>query len=59
MLPDELKSLRLRIRFRGQTVELDISHARVRVQALSPERDTVSLRIDSRLVSLAAGETWR
>jgi alpha,alpha-trehalase len=57
MLPDELKSLRLRIRFRGQTVELDISHARVRVQALSPERDTLSLRIDSRLVSLAAGET--
>jgi alpha,alpha-trehalase len=57
VLPEELNSLRIRVRFRGQTIELDISQDLVRVRAISPETEAIRLRVDSDLVSLDTGET--
>jgi len=56
-LPEELKGLRTRLRFRGQTIELDISHELVRVRAVSPETETIRLHVGGDLVSLETGET--
>ncbi len=56
-LPDELKRLRIRLRFRGQTLELDVSDDRVRLRAISPETEVIRLSVDSELISLSAGET--
>ncbi|MFZ0788555.1 MAG: glycosyl hydrolase family 65 protein [Chromatiaceae bacterium] len=56
-LPEGLKGLRIRVRFRGQTVELDISHELVRVRAVSPVTKTIRIGLDSEVVSLQAGQT--
>ena len=56
-LPEELRCLRIRLRFRGQTIELQISHDLVRVRAISPRTGAIRLRVDSDVVSLKTGET--
>lgn len=56
-LPEELKGLSIRVRFRGQTLELDISHDLVRVRAVSPETGTIRLGVGSALLTLRAGQT--
>ncbi len=56
-LPEELQRLRIRLRFRGQPLELDVSHERVRVRAISPETETIRLWVGSEACSLRAGET--
>ncbi len=57
VLPEELKRLRFRLRYRGQTIELEVSHDRVRLRAISPEADVIRLTTGSETVSLSAGET--
>ena len=56
-LPEELKGLRIRVRFQDQTIELDISHELVRVRAISPQTEAIRLHVDSELVSLETRET--
>jgi alpha,alpha-trehalase len=56
-LPDALAALRVRLRFRGQTVELDIGHDRVRVRAISPPSEPIRLCVGREAISLDAGET--
>ena len=56
-LPEELQRLRIRLRFRGQTLELDINHERVRLRAISPETETIRLWVGSEVYALRAGET--
>jgi trehalose/maltose hydrolase-like predicted phosphorylase len=56
-LPDALAALRIRVRFRGQTVELDISHDRARVRAISPPSEPIRLCVGREAISLDAGET--
>lgn len=57
VLPEELKRLRFRLRYRGQTIELEVSHDLVRLRAISPETDAVRLSVDSEVFSLRASET--
>jgi trehalose/maltose hydrolase-like predicted phosphorylase len=57
VLPDELKCLRIRVRFRGQTVEVEITGDLARVRAISPDKEVIRLRLNSRALSLQAGET--
>jgi alpha,alpha-trehalase len=56
-LPDELRCLKIRVRFRGQTVELEATHDLVRVHALAAEAEAVRLRVNTNLVTLDAGQT--
>ena len=56
-LPDELKCLRIRVRFRGQTVEVEITGDLARVRAISPDKEVIRLRLNSQALSLQAGET--
>lgn len=56
-LPDELQCLHARIRFRGQSLAIDITHDRVRVRAVSPQTEAVRLRVRSEVYSLAADAT--
>jgi alpha,alpha-trehalase len=56
-LPEELTGLRFRVRFRRQTVELDIDHDLVRVRAISPQTAAIRLHVDSKAVFLETGET--
>jgi alpha,alpha-trehalase len=56
-LPDELTGLCIRVRFRGQTLELDISHELVCITAITPQTDAIRLRVGSEEVALKAGET--
>ncbi|WPL18420.1 putative glycosyl hydrolase [Thiorhodovibrio winogradskyi] len=57
VLPEELKRLRFRLRFRGQTLEVEINEDRVRLREISPEADVIRLTAGSETVSLSAGET--
>jgi len=56
-LPEELRCLRIRLRFRGQTIELEISHDLVRVRAISPRGEAIRLCVDGEVVSLKTGGT--
>lgn len=56
-LPEELRGLRIRVRFQGQTIELDISHDLVRVRSICTETEAIRLHVDSEVVSLETGET--
>ena len=56
-LPEELRGLRIRVRFQAQTIELDITHDLVRVRAVSPQTEAVRLHVNSELVSLETSET--
>ncbi|MCU0835337.1 MAG: glycoside hydrolase family 65 protein [Chromatiaceae bacterium] len=56
-LPDELRCLRIRVRFRDQTIELDITHELVRVRAISPQTEAIRLHVDSDVVSLGSSDT--
>ncbi|MCF7985126.1 MAG: glycoside hydrolase family 65 protein [Thiohalocapsa sp.] len=57
-LPDELAGLTMRLRFRGQTLELEISHDLMRLRAVSPETDCIHLHCDGQDIRIAAGETY-
>jgi alpha,alpha-trehalase len=55
-LPDELASLHIRIRFRGQTLELQFTHDLIRVRAVSPETDSIRLGVHGQVFDLGPGE---
>jgi alpha,alpha-trehalase len=57
VLPDELTCLSMRLRFRGQSLELEITHDRVRVRALSPDPAGLHLGVNGEVVGLDCGET--
>jgi alpha,alpha-trehalase len=56
-LPEELRGLRIRVRFQAQTIELDITHDLVRVRAVSPQTETIRLHVDRDVVSLETHQT--
>jgi len=55
-LPEELASLHIRIRFRGQTLELQLTHDLIRVRAVSPETDSIRLGVRGQVFDLGPGE---
>ena len=57
VLPEELRCLSVRLRFRGQTLELEITHDLVRVRAISPDPAGLRLGVGREVVSLDSGET--
>jgi trehalose/maltose hydrolase-like predicted phosphorylase len=56
-LPDELSCLRVRLRFRGQSVAIEITHELARLRAISPGKEPIRVRIDGETHTLAADET--
>jgi alpha,alpha-trehalase len=57
VLPEELAHLRIRLRFRGQTLELDLHDDCVRLTAISPRAQPVRLCIGEEVFELDAGES--
>jgi alpha,alpha-trehalase len=55
-LPDELASLRLRLRFRGQTLALHITREEMQIRSVSAHLGTVQLRVGERGIHLEPGE---
>jgi alpha,alpha-trehalase len=56
-LPEELRGLRIRVRFQGQTLEVRITHRNMRIKVISPEAETVHLGVEGNLVELAPGRS--
>jgi alpha,alpha-trehalase len=56
VLPDELKRLLIRLRFRGQTIELELSQDVVRLRAVSPGTEPIRLSVGSEMFSLSTDE---
>ena len=57
LLPDELTSLRIRLRYRGQTLALHITHEQMQVRAVSAHLGAIRLRIDDRSVTMQPGDS--
>nr|WP_295540298.1 glycosyl hydrolase family 65 protein [uncultured Thiohalocapsa sp.] len=57
LLPDELTSLRIRLRYRGQTLALHITHEAIQIRAVSAQLGAIRLRIDDRSVILQPGDS--
>jgi alpha,alpha-trehalase len=55
-LPDELAALCIRLRFRGQTLALDISQARMELRAISADRAAIGIRVGEQRIALRPGE---
>jgi alpha,alpha-trehalase len=58
-LPDELAALCIRLRFRGQTLALDISQARMELRAISADRAAIGIRVGEQRIALRPGERHR
>jgi len=56
-LPDELTSLRIRVRFRGQMLALTITHREMEVRAVSAQRGEIRLGVGGRTLRLRPGES--
>ncbi|MDJ0949562.1 MAG: glycosyl hydrolase family 65 protein [Alphaproteobacteria bacterium] len=56
-LPDELGRLRLRIRYRGRALRLDISHHAIEVTAMAGPVDGVKVGLKDKVYDIAGGES--
>ena len=45
------------MRFRDQTIELDITHDLIRVRAISPQTEAIRLHVNSDVASLETSDT--
>lgn len=57
VLPDALQRLQMRIRYRGQWMDLDIDHARLRVTALGGPPGSVRIGMGGEVHEVCPGET--
>lgn len=58
-LPEELKRLRIRLRFRGQALALSIDHAALEIRAVSAHLGSIRIQVGERTLTLAPGDTER
>nr|WP_296901222.1 glycosyl hydrolase family 65 protein [Thiohalocapsa sp.] len=56
-LPEELARLRIRLRFRGQTLALDISRSELNIRAVSAHLGAIRLQVGERTLTLQPGDT--
>lgn len=55
-LPDKMRSLKLRIRYRGQSLELEVTQEQLRISALHGTAEVVQIGFANKIYRLAAGE---
>jgi alpha,alpha-trehalase len=55
-LPDELKRLCIRLRFRGQTLALAVSHSELEIRAVSAHLGSIRLQVGGRGLTLQPGD---
>lgn len=56
-LPDKMRCLKLRIRYRGQSLELEVTQERLRIGALHGTAEAVQIGFAEKIYRLATGET--